>query len=68
MGRRADQLDKTTREILASIDVAEDPRWAWAQVRERIDTLRQTGSAVPVALIRAERHLMADFMAESQGR
>ena len=68
MGRRADQIDTRTIEIIAAIDDAEDPRMAWGEVKRRIELLRETGREVPDALISAERHLMRDFMAQSQGR
>lgn len=68
MGRRADQLDNKTIEIIAGIEDAEDPRMAWGEVKRRIEALRQAGSEVPQALISAERQLMQEFMAESQGR
>ena len=68
MGRRADHIDDETIEILAGIEEAEDPRMAWGAVKRRIDRLRETGCDVPQALVIAERQLMTDFMAESQGR
>ena len=68
MGRRADQIDTKTIEIIAGIDDAEDPRVAWGEVKRRIEQLRETGREVPQALISAERNLMRDFMAQSQGR
>ena len=68
MGRRADQIDTRTIEIIAGIDDAEDPRVAWGEVKRRIEQLRETGREVPQALISAERNLMRDFMAQSQGR
>ena len=68
MGRRADLIDQTTIEIIAGIEDAEDPRQAWGAVKRRIDWLREAGRKVPEALVIAERQLMTDFMAESQGR
>lgn len=68
MGRRAEQLDSKTFEIISGIEDAEDPRIAWGQVKRRIDVLRDAGREVPEALIIAERRLMTEFMAESQGR
>lgn len=68
MGRRAEQLDSKTFEIISGIEDAEDPRIAWGQVKRRIDVLREAGHEVPEALIIAERRLMTEFMAESQGR
>ena len=68
MGRRADHLDAESSKILAGLDDMEDPRMAWAAVRVRIDQLRRKGDSVPDELITAERHLMTEFMAQSQGR
>ena len=68
MGRRADLIDSTTIEIIEGIEDAEDPRLAWGQVHRRIEALREAGREVPAALITAERRLMTEFMAQSQGR
>ncbi len=69
MGRKIErQHDEITLKILETIDDADDPRMAWGQVKKRIETLREAGREVPEALVIAERRLMTDFMAESQGR
>lgn len=68
MGRRADHDDHRTTEIIAGIEDAEDPRIAWGEVKRRIEALREAGRDVPTALVIAERHLMTEFMAQSQGR
>ncbi len=68
MGRRADTEDQLTVEILSGIEDAADPRQAWGVVNRRIEALRAAGREVPEGLIVAERQLMTDFMAESQGR
>ena len=68
MGRRADQIDSKSAEIIIGIEDQEDPRMAWGQVKRHIDALREAGREVPEALIVAERNLMTEFMAQSQGR
>ncbi len=68
MGRRADQDDTNTREILEGIDDTEDLRVAWGTVKHRIEVLREAGRDVPEILIATERRLMIECMAESQGR
>ena len=68
MGRRADIEDQITVDILSGIEDAADPREAWGAVKRRIDALKEAGREVPEGLIVAERQLMTDFMAESQGR
>jgi hypothetical protein len=54
--------------LLTSIEGYDDPRDAYAVVQERIREYRSAGWSVPEELIRAERTMMTDFMAESQGR
>ncbi len=68
MGRKADGIDKQTLLVLAEIDGQEDPRKAWGKVKLQIDALREAGNEVPEALVIAERHLMTELTAESQGR
>jgi hypothetical protein len=54
--------------LLTSIDDHDDPRDAYALVQERIREYRSAGWMVPEELIRVERSMMTEFMAESQGR
>lgn len=68
MGRRADLIDQVTIDILEKIDDAEDPRQAWGLVKRQIEALREAGNEVPEALVVAERQLMTELMAASQGR
>lgn len=68
MGRKAHGIDKQTLLVLAEIDNHEDPRQAWREVKRRIDALREAGDEVPEALVVAERHLMTELTAQSQGR
>ncbi len=68
MRRRAEPLDRKTIEVIEAIDDADDPRKAWGAVKRRMDLLRAEGRDIPEALVIAERNLMTELMAESQGR
>ena len=46
----------------------DDPRRCYALVKQRITECRQAGRAVPEDLVRMERLLMRECMAQSQGR
>jgi len=50
------------------IEESNDPRDSFAVVQKRIREYRDAGWPVPQELMRIERNLMADLMAESQGR
>jgi hypothetical protein len=54
--------------LLTSIDAHDDPRDAYAMLQARIGEYRSAGWSVPDELIRVERSMMTEFMAESQGR
>jgi hypothetical protein len=54
--------------LLTSIDDHDDPRDAYALLQARIREYRSAGWSVPEELIRVERTMMTEFMAESQGR
>jgi hypothetical protein len=54
--------------FLTSIDDHDDPRDAYALVQDRIQKYRSAGWSIPEELIRVERSMMTEFMAESQGR
>lgn len=47
---------------------AEDPRRCYALVRQRIAEMRNAGEIVPDEMVRLERSLMTECLAESQGR
>ena len=68
MGRKTEKLYEDFAVIMGEIEDADDPRDAYAIVQDRIQVYRLAGWAVPDDLIRVERNLMTDFMAESQGR
>lgn len=64
----SDQMQSEIAEINQKIDEIEDPRRCYVMVQERIARLRQSGIIVPDELKRIERQLVAECLAESQGR
>jgi hypothetical protein len=68
MARKTEKLQEDVTVLLTRIEGEDDPRQAYAMVRSRIQEYREAGWAVPDTLIRVERKMMTDFMAESQGR
>ncbi len=54
--------------LLTSIEDQDDPRDAYAILQQRIGEYRSAGWSVPDELIRVERSMITEFMAESQGR
>lgn len=68
MRRRAEPLDSKTLEVIESIEDTDDLRTAWGAVKNRMETLRAEGRAIPEALVMAERNLMTEMTAASQGR
>lgn len=68
MGRRADHVDQEMLRVLGNLDAEEDPRKSYAELHERIRQYRRTGTPVPEPLAIAERQLVTEMMAESQGR
>jgi hypothetical protein len=60
--------DTDIKVLLSAIDEQDDPRDAYAMLQDRIRQYRTAGWSVPEDLIRVERSMMTDFMAESQGR
>jgi hypothetical protein len=68
MGSRTNHVDRETLRILGSLEDQDDPRKSYAELQERIWAYRRTGKAIPEALAIAERQLMTEMMAQSQGR
>ena len=68
MARKASQIDEETIKVLVGIDEEEDARVCYAAVKRRIDALTSAGKDVPEALVVAQRQLMTDLVAQSQGR
>ena len=68
MGRRADHIDEESCKVLARMEDESDPRLSCAALKSRIDHLQQSGETVPEALLIAQRQLMSELIAESQGR
>ena len=68
MSRKAEKLYEDFAVIMDEIHSADDPRQAYAIVQGRIKEYHSAGWAVPDDLIRVERNLVTECMAESQGR
>ena len=63
-----DDIDDESAEVLVAIEQEDDGRVSYAAIKRRIDALERAGDTVPGALIVAQRQLMTDLIAESQGR
>ncbi len=68
MGNRGEKLPRDCVELFAELDDFEDLRDAYARVQNHIRSYSAAGRPVPEALLRCERHLMTEFMSQSQGR
>ena len=68
MGRRPDHTDAESVKVLARIEEERDPRVCCMALKRRIDQLEHAGQPVPEALIIAQRQLVTELIAESQGR
>lgn len=64
----SDQMQSEIAELNTRFDEIEDPRQCYALVQERIRRYRAAGRQVPDDLTLMERRLMAECMAQSQGR
>jgi hypothetical protein len=64
----SEQMQSEISELSSRFDELDDPRAQYALLKERINTYRARGAAVPEALQRMERVLMQEFLQESQGR
>jgi hypothetical protein len=62
------KLDRQTKDVIEAICDTDDPRKAWGAVKRRMVTLRAEGREIPEALWAAERNLMTELTAASQGR
>lgn len=64
----SEQMSSELRDLSEQMAQMDDPRQCYRLVKERISHYQQTGSDVPADLASLERQLMAECMAESQGR
>jgi hypothetical protein len=64
----SEQMQSEISELNSRFDELDDPRAQYALLKERINTYRARGAAVPEALQRMERVLMQECLQESQGR
>lgn len=68
MGKRGEKIPSDCVELFAEIDNCDDLRDIYARLQLRIREYSAAGRPVPEVLLRYERHLMTEFMAQSQGR
>jgi hypothetical protein len=64
----SEQMQSEIAELNSRFDELDDPRAQYAILKDRINTYRSRGAAVPEALQRMERILMQECLQESQGR
>lgn len=55
-------------ELSRQIDEIDDPRQCYRLVKEQIARYQRSGRTIPTDLAYLERQIMAECMAESQGR
>lgn len=63
-----DQMQSEIADLNGKLDDIEDPRQAYALVRERIQQFRVRGWQIPEDLARIERVYATECLCESQGR
>ena len=68
MGINVDRTDKETLDIINAIDNSDDLRKSLAALKARIRHFESAGQMVPKALKNAERQVVVELAAESQGR
>ena len=64
----SDQMQSEIAELNSTIEKIDDPRRCYAMVQERIRKYKSAGNVIPEDLARIEKVLMAECLAESQGR
>lgn len=64
----SEQMQSEIAQLNTEIDQCEDPRLGYRMVQERIRSYRQSGQSVPEELERLEKQMVAECLAESQGR
>ena len=64
----SEQMQSEIAELNTKIEQIGDPRRCYALVQERIRKYRLLGNHIPEDLARMERALIAECLAESQGR
>ena len=63
-----EEVEREIEEVNLRIDELDDPRACYAMIRERIRKHRLAGESIPEDLQRLERAMLAECLAESQGR
>ena len=69
VGRPAAAVSESAlKELIVDIEREADARHAYHRVQQRLNVYRARGVEIPETLVRMERALALDCMAESQGR
>ncbi len=63
-----EEVDREIEEVNLRIDELDDPRACYALIRERIRKHHLAGETIPEELQKLERAVLAECLAESQGR
>jgi len=64
----SEQVQSEIAEIVRQMDSEDDPRACLATIKSRIEDYRGAGRPVPEHLLKLERSLTTELIAQSQGR
>lgn len=64
----SDQMQAEIADLNVRLDQLDDPRQCWALLQEKIGQMKSAGWVIPEDIKIMERQLMAECLAESQGR
>ncbi len=64
----SDQMQAEIADLNVRLDQMDDPRQCWALLQEKIGQMKSAGWVIPEDIKVMERQLMAECLAESQGR
>lgn len=64
----SDQMQAEIADINVRLEQLDDPRQCWVMLQQKIDQMKSAGWVIPEDIMRLERQLMVECLAESQGR
>ncbi len=64
----SDQMQAEIADLNVRLDQMDDPRQCWVLLQEKIGQMKSAGWVIPEDIKIMERQLMAECLAESQGR
>lgn len=64
----SNQMQAEIADLNVRLDQLDDPRQCWALLQEKIGQMKSAGWVIPEDIKIMERQLMAECLAESQGR